>query len=315
MTYINDTANMPRAYVKDANESALFEKELEKLKARVYMVPTKPHKALDLFPISNEASAADEVIKWREWDQAGTVVFAEDYMTEIPRSDVWAVERSIDIHSLIGGYHVSVQELRKSTQTGKDIPAKKFAAVREGFNLKMNSLAWNGDSSRNIQGFLDIASTNEYTVPVGAAGPKTFASKTADEILTDLFGMENTTIENTNEVEAPDTLLLPIAQYLLIKQKRVPDGDKNTVLNYFLDNATNITRVIAVPELKAAGAGSTDRMISFHNSEEKLSLEIPIMFEQFPEERHGFYYTVDCHARYAGFLVFRPLSICIGDGI
>lgn len=313
--YINDVTTQYRYTTNDANETAYFSRELEKIMARVYQVPRKPLKALDLFPITNEASPADEIITWREWDGAASVIFAEDYITEIPRAEVWATEQSTKVHSMVSGYQVSKQELRQSQQTGKDIPGKRYAEVRHAFDRTMDNLAWNGDSAKNIQGFIGISGTNEYTVPNGAGGFKTFSKKTADEILADLFAMETTIIENTNEVETPDTLLMPIAQERIISTKRMPDGDKNTVLRFFLDNAQYIKRIVTVPQLKGAGAGGTDRMVAFQNSDDKLALEIPVAFEQFPAIDRGFYYTVDAHARYAGFMVFRPLSICIADGI
>jgi len=302
-------------YYMDANESVFFPRELEHIKSRVWEVPRKPNKALDILPVSQEASPADKTITWREWDQVGMAVFMQDYFTEVPMADVFAVENSINIHSLSNGYQVSLQELRESVQEGKQIDTRRAVAVRDSFELKMNKLAWNGDEDHGIQGFIDYPGTNEYVVPVGANGPKTFASKTPDEILTDLFNMETVIIENTNEIESPTTLLMPIAQERLIATKRMTDGDRNTVKKFFLENSKTIKSIITVPELKGAGAGDTDRMISFEPSLDKLSLEIPVMFEQFTEVNKGYFYWVPAHARFGGLLVYRPLSICIADGI
>lgn len=309
MTKINDP------YFMDANESVLFPRELEHIKSRVWQVPRKPNKALDIFPISQDASPADKTITWREWDQVGAAVFMQDYFTEVPMADVFAVERSINVHSLANGYQVSIQELRESVQEGKQIDIRRATAVRDSFELKMNKLTWLGDADKGIQGFIDYPSTNEYIVPNGAGGDTEFSTKTPDEILTDLFQMETVVIEATNEVESPTVLLMPIAQERLISTKRLTDGDRSTIKKFFIDNSKTIKTIITVPELKDAGAGGSDRMISFEPSLEKISLEIPVLFEQFTQVNRGYFYWVPAHARYGGLIVYRPLSICIADGI
>lgn len=302
-------------YFIDANESVLFPREVEHIKARVWQVPRKPNKALDIFPISQEASPADDYITYREWDSIGMAVFMADYFTEMPTADVFATESTIKVHSLANGYQVSFQELRQSQATGKEIDIRRATAVRDSFELKMNKLTWEGDASKGITGFIDYPNTNEYIVPNGAGGTKPWSTKTPDEILVDLFGIETEIIENTNEVESPTMLLLPIAQERLIATKRLTDSDSKTVKQFFLENSKSIKRIETIPELSGAGAGGTDRGIAFDPNLEKISLEIPLLFEQFTSVNRGYFYYVPAHARYGGLIVYRPLSICIMDNI
>lgn len=299
----------------DAKETALFERELEHIQARIYEVPRKPNKALDILPVTSNADMEDETITWREWDGDGEAQFIQDYATDFPLADAYATERSSKVYTIGAGYQISIMELRQSIKTGKKLDMRRAKEARDAIELKMNKLAWNGDADRNIPSFIDYPGTLEYTVPNGAAASKTFASKTPDEILADLFAMETTIIVATNEVESPTVLLVPIEIDRIISTTRMTDGDRNVIKKFFLENSKTIKRIETVPELATAGAGSTKRMIAFEDSEEKLSFEVPLMLMQMEPQKKGQAWITDMMARVAGLIVYRPLSICIADGI
>ena len=47
----------------------------------------------------------------------------------------------------------------------------------------------------------------------------------------------------------------------------------------------------------------------------KLTLELPMPFEQFAPQQTGMEYQIPCHAKCGGVIVYYPASIAYGDGI
>ena len=179
--------------------------------------------------------------------------------------------------------------------------------------MKLDEIARSGESLTGLKGLYNAVGVSEYTVPDGAGGKTTWADKTADEILADLYGIVNYILTSTNGIEVPDTLALPMDEYLLISQKKIAtDSEGATVLNYFLKNTPYIKNVIWLPGLDtAAGSGgdSTGMMIAWKNSADKLVFDLPMLFTQEDLLQDGLNYTVPCRAKTAGVTVFYPKSI------
>ena len=82
-----------------------------------------------------------------------------------------------------------------------------------------------------------------------------------------------------------------------------------------------IKRVDWVNELDAVTpnprteTSSADCMLVFNSSPDKLTLEIPQPFEQFPAQERNLEFVVPCHSRLGGVIIYYPISVNIVDGI
>jgi hypothetical protein len=47
----------------------------------------------------------------------------------------------------------------------------------------------------------------------------------------------------------------------------------------------------------------------------KVEVQIPLRLEQLPPERKGMEYSVICHQRTAGTIVYYPMSVVFCDGL
>lgn len=300
----------------DANESAFFTRQLEYVKSRTYDTQYQELKATQLLPVSTEAPMGANEITWRSYTGIGQAKIIADYAKDFPRVDVYGTENTVKLKDIGDAYGYSLKEIRQSQYAGARLDQRRASMARRAIDEKIDGIAWNGDDDYNIQGFIDYPGINEYTVPddADADGPE-WIYKTPDEIIADLSGIVSTIIEATNGKETPDTILLPIAQYLLIANTRMTDGNDKTILKYFMENNPFITRIEWVTELDGAGASGADRMMCYKNASDKLTLEIPNPFEQFAPQQQGLEYEIPCLATTGGVIVYYPLSIAYGDGI
>lgn len=298
----------------DANESAFLTKQLTYVKKKEYNTKYKTLKAFMLFPVSTEVPSGAKQIEWRIYSGVGFAKVISDYAHDLPRVDVYGEEQITKVKILGASYGWGVYEIRSAKLAGIDLNPKRANMARRAIEQKHNAIAFEGDSVHNIQGFLDYPGINAHTVPAGASTFKTWSTKTADEILADLNGIVATITDITNGVEAPDTIILPLAQYRIATTKRIPDTDI-TVLKFFLDNNQIVKNVEWVAELKDAGGSGVDRYMAYSKTPEHLTLELPTIFESHEAEKQGLEFKVPCTGETAGIIVYYPLSVAYGDGI
>lgn len=301
----------------DASETAFFARELEYIKQRSYDVLFPQLKALSgLMPISTEAGPGAESITWTQYEPTGLAQVISSYADDLPRADIRGKQFTSQVKSLGVSYGYSMAEIRASQMAGKSLQQRQANAARLANDQKANRLAWFGDSNFNIPGFLYAPNVPNAPVPNDGTGATTeWVNKTPDQILRDMNQLANSIPALTNGVEAPDTLILPIAQYTLIASTPRSSTSDTTILEYFLQNNPFVSVVDWVFELTGAGGSGEDIMIAYHNNPDKLTLEIPMPFTQYPPQERNLEFEIPCESRFGGVLIYYPLAMSIGEGI
>lgn len=300
----------------DAAESAFFARQLEFIASKTYDQKFPPLKARRYVPVNNQVDNASDVYTFRAFSQFAVAKILASYSDDLPRADVKGQEFSVKVKAIGDSYGYNVNEIRKAAKVGLDLDGKKAAAARRAIEVVIDQMGFAGDGKTNTMGLSNIPNAGSYTVPLGAGGSSTWASKTPLEILADLNGIENKIVVDTNENELPDTILLPLAQYQLIATTPMSATIPNvTILEYFLRTSQYVKNVDVWNKLVGVGAATADRMICYRRDPEAVELIVPQEFEQFPPEQEGLEWTVSCHARCAGVVAYYPLSISYGDGI
>lgn len=310
----------------DANETMFFARELEFIKAKTYDVQYPELKATTLIPVSNEAGPGAESITYQQFDQLGIAKIIANYADDLPRADVKGREFTSPIRSVGASYGYSVQEIRAAQFAGRNLQQRKANAARKAIDQKINNIGFYGDEEYGLKGLLNHPNITRVSVDNDGednGNPSTkWEHKTADEILRDMNNLVNGIVDLTNGVESPNTLVLPIKQYTQISSTARSTNSDTTILQYFLLNNPFITSVEWTNEFKGAGLGiegeiaaGNDIMLAYDRNPDKLSLEIPQDFEQFPAQERGLEFVISVHARIAGILVYYPLSLAIAEGI
>lgn len=300
----------------DANETIFFARELEVIKARTYDVVYPELKATSLIPVSFEAGPGAETITYEQYDQLGAAKIIASYADDLPRVDIKGKQFTSNVRSIGESYGYSIQDIRAAAMAGKPLVARKAIAARRANDQLVNKIAFFGDAEHNLKGFLNAANVPVATVTNDGTSSTTFwANKTPDQILRDMNGAVNAMIDLTKGVEVPNTILLPIKQYTQISTTARSTTSDTTILEFFLKNNPSIKSVEWVNELKGAGTSGTDIMVVYNRSPEKLTLELPQAFEQFPPQERGLEFVVPCHSRCGGVIIYYPLSISISEGI
>lgn len=300
----------------DANETAFFARELEYVKARTYDIKFAPMKATSLMPVSTDAGEGAETITYRSFEETGIARIISSYADDLPRADVRGQEFRSPVKSVGCSYGYSHQEIRAAMFANRPLTTMQASAARRANDQKVNRLAWFGDDDYNIQGLLNNANIPSNSVPNDGTGSTTeWVNKTPDQILRDLNQITNSILELTKGVEMPNTVLLPIEQYTLIASTPRSSNSDTTILDYFIRNNPYVDMVDWVPELTGAGPLGVDIFIAYDRNPDKLELQIPMPFTQYPPQERNLEFVINCESRYGGLLVYYPLSISIGEGI
>jgi hypothetical protein len=314
---------MPTFLNLDAAETIMFQRELEKIKAQSYDVVYADLKAMQLIPVSTDAGAGTETITYQQYDRTGFAKIISNYADDLPRVDVKGKEFTSRVRSVGDSFGYSLQEIRAATKAGKPLEQRKANAAVEAMRYLWNKIAFYGDAVFNLQGWLSNTNIPHGTAPAdGTSSATTLASKTPDKVVRDLNTCANNVAVQTKGVEKANTLVMPLAQYTYIASTRMGDGSDVTILDFFLKNNPFIKSVEWSEELDSAQLSANgistftgDIMIAYNKSPDKMTLEIPVPFEQLPVQEKGLEYVVNCHSRIGGVLIYYPLSQYIMDGI
>lgn len=298
----------------DADEGAFFVRQLTHIKSKTYDVEYPELRARELIPVSMEAGEGAQTIVYHQFDMLGTAKIISNYARDLPRVDVKAKEFSVPVRSLGASYGYSLQDIRSAKMSGVPLEQRKANAAKRAILQTEDSIAFSGDTDNGLGGFVSNVNITDTAAPNGASTHPDWARKTNLEMLADLIAISEAPVDATLGIEQANTLLLPLAQYNLAANTQMPNINM-TVLKFFLENSPYIENVEVWNKLKGAGAGGTDLMMVYRKDPDKVTLEIPVDFEQLPVQEIGLEFEVPCHSRCGGVIWYYPLSAAKMHGI
>lgn len=302
----------------DTGENAFFERDLEYKIPEMLKFEHGRISARTVFPIDRRAGPAAEVITLRQMTQVGVARITTDYGNDITLAEVFTEETKSNVRSITAAVQNSIQEIRAAAMANMPIDREKTDAAREAMLRLENTIAWQGDAVHGLAGFFTDGNIPRFDVPVGVSTDPEWSTKTGAEMVLDMNLVVNPIAENTNGVEAANTLIIPRAQYNLAHTTRMETGTDTTALNYFVNNSPYIASmadVIPVDDIAGLGDSGKDVLIAYDKNPSKLVLNIPLDIEQFPPQERDMVIRRIYHMRNGGVLIKKPLSIRIGEGI
>lgn len=294
----------------DAAPSLFFKRELEHIIPEMFEFEHARINARQIFPIDRSAGPAAEIITFRQITKTGVAKIISDYADDIPVVNVFGEEFTGKIRSIAIAAKWSLQEIRAASMAGRPLDRQQAEAARETMLRTENEVAFNGDAKHGLVGLF-----TDPNIPTAAISGAVWAGKAPLDILEDMNDCANDIVETTNDVEVPDTLIMPTKQFNQIASTNVGTGTDTTILRYFLNNNPYISTVMNVRELKGAGTAGVDVMVAYNRNPSKLRLNVPLDMEQLAPEQKGLTTHVPYHMRIGGLTVTKPLSISICEDI
>jgi len=143
-------------------------------------------------------------------------------------------------------------------------------------------------------------------------------NKTPREKLFDVNELMGGVFVDTLQIERPDTLALPTAQWNNIAGEPRSDTSDLTTLKWLVMNSPYLKSeadVIPLTELAGAGAGGTDRMMAYTKDIEKVVFHIPMPLKFTEPQRKGRGFEVPAECKLSGVEFRFPGSARYADGI
>lgn len=292
----------------DDAASAFLARELTHVRAQVLQVKKAPLNAFQVFPVQTDIPVGAETALQRIYDSVGIAKIIGNYADDLPRADVAGKETAVRVYQLGAAYGYNVRELQNAAFANRPLSALKAAAARNAIDIKLNQLAWYGEAKNNIFGFLNQPNIGEYALKNdGANGSTALKDKDEATVIRDMNEFLQAIPTATNEVETPNTVLLPPEAYAYLKTTRLTDSDR-TLMDFIQQAHPEITRWMKVGELKGAGEDGKDVMFAGVFDPTYIKFEIPARFNQLPVEKRNLEYVIDCLSETAGVTVNYPMA-------
>lgn len=281
----------------------IFKKEYPELKMRRFIAPAEEQPALGM-----------QSYTFKTYDSAGHAKIITSYGGDLPSVDISAIEDTSKIVDIGNQWQWTMQEVESCQLLGIDLPHERGIAAREIMERTIDRMLAFGDSASNVPGFLNAANVTTASVAT-VGGDTTWADKALSDpeaIVDDINNAIADQIDLTKEVERPNRVLMPTAQFQLIDRLRLPDQNL-TILEYLRRVNAGVT-FDSLPYLKDAGAGGTDRIVIYNDSPSKVGYIVPREFTPSEPQKFNFAWKVPCIATCGGVVFFKPLSATYLDG-
>lgn len=319
VSVIAGTSGMRFDDAEDA--SVFFARELDFIKAKSYDKLYPEFTALRLFPVSSEVNPGAETVTYYGYEKTGFAKIIQNYATDLPRTDVKGKPTTANIKSIGDSYGYSVQEMRASRFAGKSLDVRKAESAKYAQDRETNRIAWVGDEESGLMGVLSPWNNVPlYTPAMNSGGTSTqFKDKTPTEILADFSGAIKSMSDMTMDVEIPDTIGISSSVYVYLSTTPMSTLNTQPILKWLLENLPDIKSIERCPELNADSGinpfAGQNAMLLYRRDEDKLTIENPLLFFQYPVQPNGLELQIPCESRTAGAMIYYPLSMLIIPGI
>ncbi len=290
--------------------------QLEYVEGKIYAVKYRDIRYPQIVPTSSEAGPWAESITYESIDSRGTAQFLASKGLDIPLVDVSAARSTVGVHHAALGFEYSMQELRVSSQLGRQIDARRGMAVRRGVEELAQSVCFLGDVDHGLPGFL-----NNAAIPQSSVAGGVWSAKNADAVLLDVNTLIGGIWDTSKTIELVNTLLLPPDQFQDVTTRRLGSVNDTTILDYirmknlYTAQTGSALDIQPLSELDGLGAGSTQRMVAYRKDPEVLTFHFPMPLQFLPPQPKGLGFLVPGEFRLSGCEVRYPLACGFSDGI
>jgi len=300
----------------DNNDGLIFERMLEHIEQKAFKIKYPNLTARTICTTNYNVSNAAATYTTRTYDDAGNFEPVHNLGTLGTISNS-ATEDTWSIASYATTMFYTLQEIRSCIMAGINLPSLQLAAARRAWEVKLDRIFYEGDSTTNILGIF-----NNPNIPVtfsspGVSGSSKWADKTSGEILTDLKQFINSISEVTMGVHRTNTVVITYKMMNLLTE-RVLDNTSQTLLTH-MENVFPHVRFIQAPNgidrLASSAIPGTTTLIALESDPSIIQILVPQEFELLPPVLDGLAYRQVAHARTGGAVIHSPKALALLSNI
>ena len=294
---------------QDASYTSMFARELEHLMTRSFDVKYPELRAKLLIPVNNSVPTGADSVVYSQYDQFGEASVGGNYSDDINLVNTNGRQFTQPIVPIKDAYEISIQDLRASAMTGKDLPTRMISTCRRVIEQKIDDIVATGAADFGIATGL----LNDAAIPTVAEVTGAWASATPEQIIGDVLKLWGSIGTLTNNVHLPNTLVLPTSLWYTLSA-RCTSSDLS-VIKWLEQNLDGLTLITQWYKLNTADAGGAERMMAYQRSPETAEIIMSQEFEQFEPQWENLAMKVPCHARTAGINIYYPKAFAYMDDI
>jgi hypothetical protein len=299
-------------------QARFFNQQLEHVISKMYEVQYGDLSYRRIFPVSFETPAGSQTIVRQHLDHRGKAQWIANNAQDLPRADVSGGETIYPVKECASSFGYTMAEIRRGALAGVNLNQERANAARRKIEEEMNTATFSGVADINLPGLFTNASIPTDTVANGAAGTPQWSTKTPDEILLDVTTVWTNMDVATQQVEVPNKLALPPAQWNSIFTTPRASGSDMSIAQWLVNNTpwlNSTDDIVKVRELATSGAGSTAELLIYRYDPDKLVVEIPMDITVHEPQLRGLEYVVPVTAEFASLHIMYPLSLRFAGAI
>ena len=230
----------------------------------------------ELLGIDRSASPYADTITYFSSDGTGTMIDISNKGNDFPFVDESLAQHNVDVYWKGLAYGWSDQELGRAMLLGQSLSDRKTRIAFRVAEEEKERVALMGDSDKGWDSLLNAPSTQVTHVTAA----KTWASANDEEIFNDVNNMIGGIYGTTKKVRIADTLLLPVAQFVLLSRPMGNDASKSIMeyikkYNPYTAKTGRDLMIKAINELDGIGASNADRAVAYSRDMEVVRYHIP----------------------------------------
>ena len=297
-----------------------LESQLAYIEPQVYMEKYPDIRFRRLMPIDTAPDAWTPTVTRYTSNVTGQADWFAPGAGDVPRADVTKAKIDFPVYAAAAGYEYTIDEVQTTMMLGRSLGAEKAMAARLHSEKFLDELALNGNSDRSIDGFWNAGEVSSVQAVNGAGGERTWASKTPQEIRKDVNDAIAHIYTATQQIYIPDTVCLPINQYLHIATTYIGDDQRQTVLRSLMEANVYTAETgnpLTIRSVRGLGSvSSATRMVVYKRHPDVLRFCIPMPFRFLPVfQASSMVWKVDGLMRVGGLDVRLPAAMRYITGI
>lgn len=272
-----------RLNLNDQQAMAFLIQQTTHIEAEVYKVRYPDIQYPSLIPVDTSANEWAKSITYFSMDQVGEADWFSHLATDMRLADVSRNKFEAAVHMAGIGYRYTLEELGFAQLVpGTNLTSERAEAARRAYEEFVDIRAFEGDTGKGWTGLINNGSVTRTDAANDGTGPsRLWSTKTSDQIIRDINDALTGIYTGSNTVEMADTVLLPIAAYAILANKRIESTEGNALdwlmkYNVYTMQTGQRLTVRGVLGLEDAGTGGVGRMVVYRKDPRVLKMHIPM---------------------------------------